>query len=67
MTEARDNRRVLHGTCGRHGGPRGFTNLVVTRERGVVVFDPHVDGSCLVSIDDAAARELHQALGLWLG
>lgn len=66
MTERDPNRAVLHGTCRRHGGPAGFTNLVVTRGPGVVVFDPHVDGSCVVAIDDAAARELHQALGQWL-
>lgn len=60
------NRRVLHGTCRRHGGAVGFTNLVVTKERAAVVFDPHLDGSCVVSIDENAARELHQALGQWL-
>lgn len=66
MTEQRANRRVIHGTCRLHGGPVGFTNLVVTKQAALVVFDPHVDGSCVISIDEAAARQLYEALREWL-
>lgn len=43
----------------------GYTNLVVRKRDGHVELDPHVDGSCVVSLDSAGA--LHEALGEWLG
>lgn len=66
MTPAEGNRRVLHGTCRRCREAAGFANLLVTKEPGGVVFDPHVTGACVICLDQAAARELHQALGEWL-
>ena len=65
MTD-RLNRRVLAATCRVHSGCAGFTNLVVTRESGRIVFDPHVDGSCVVSVDEAVARQLRDTLKEWL-
>lgn len=47
----RRNRRVLAATCQVHRGAAGFTNLVVTRDSGRIVFAPHVDGSCVISVD----------------
>nr|HEU0088560.1 hypothetical protein [Pseudonocardiaceae bacterium] len=61
------NRRMIPATCQVHGGAAGFTNLVVTREAGRIVFDPHVDRSCVISVDEEAARLLYEALGQWLG
>jgi hypothetical protein len=61
------NRRVLHVSCSVHGGPRGFTNLVVTKREGLIELDPHVTGECVIILDEAAATELFDALGEWLG
>ena len=43
------NRRVIHATCSRHGGPLGFTNLVVSKRDGQIELDPHADGSCVLT------------------
>jgi hypothetical protein len=61
------NRRVIHATCTVHGGGIGWTNLVVSKRDGQVELDPHVDGSCVLTLDEDAARALHEALGAWLG
>ncbi|MCA1709637.1 MAG: hypothetical protein LC808_42720 [Actinobacteria bacterium] len=61
------NRRVIHVHCKVHGGPRGFTNLVCTKRNGDVELDPHVTGSCVIVLDEAAATALFDALGEWLG
>jgi hypothetical protein len=60
------NRRVLHASCSVHGGPRGFTNLVLTKREGLIELDPHVTGECVIILDEAAATELFDALGEWL-
>jgi hypothetical protein len=65
--ESRLNRRVIHATCSTHGGGTGFTNLVVTKRDGRIELDPHVTGQCLLTLDEDAARVLHEALGQWLG
>jgi hypothetical protein len=62
----RHNRRVIHTTCTKHGGAAGFTNLVVTRHDGGIELDPHVTGSCVIVLDEAAASALFDALGKWL-
>ena len=61
------NRRVIHATCSRHGGPLGFTNLVVSKRDGRIELDPHADGSCVLTLDEDAATQLRDALGEWLG
>lgn len=63
----RRDRRTIPATCGTHGGPRGFTNLLVTRADGGIVLDPHVAGVCVIVLDEAAATALFDALGEWLG
>ncbi|MBV9162243.1 MAG: hypothetical protein JO309_00080 [Pseudonocardiales bacterium] len=63
----RENRRAIPVGCGTHGGPRGFTNLVVERKpNGEIVLDPHVTGMCVIIFDEAAARALFDVLGTWL-
>jgi len=63
---ARD-RRLIPATCQLHRGSIGFTNLVITRKpTGEIVFDPHVDQSCVLCLDKAAAGLLHETLGEWL-
>lgn len=66
---ARLPRRLVPATCQRHGGGIGFTNLLLTWDpvAELVVMDPHVDQSCVLSLDRASASMVHQALGEWLG
>jgi hypothetical protein len=61
------NRKVIHATCTVHGGARGFTNLAVSKRGGAIELDPHVTGQCLLTLDEDAARVLHETLGEWLG
>lgn len=63
---ARSNRLVLHVTCQVHEGSEGFTNLVVTRNNNTVALNPHVDNSCILTLDEVAANLLHDTLGEWL-
>ncbi|MDQ3761779.1 MAG: hypothetical protein M3460_08785 [Actinomycetota bacterium] len=60
-------RRVIPATCALHRGPAGFTNLVVSKRNGQVELDPHADGSCKLTLDKAAATQLFNTLGEWLG
>jgi hypothetical protein len=62
-----ENRRAIPVSCGVHGGPRGFTNLVVERKpNGDIVLDPHVTGECVIIFDETAATALFTVLGTWL-
>jgi hypothetical protein len=61
------NRRAIPATCAQHGGPRGYTNLVVSKHDGDIELDPHVDGCCLITLDETGARVLSEALVEWLG
>lgn len=60
------NRLLLHVTCQCHEGPAGFTNLVVTRDDDSIVLNPHVDNSCVLTLDEVSANALHDTLGDWL-
>ena len=62
-------RRLITATCRRHGGGIGFTNLVLTWDpvANLLVMDPHVDQSCVLSLDRTSASLVHhQTLGQWL-
>lgn len=61
------NRRTIPATCRTHGGPRGFCNLRVTKVDGEIVLDPHIADMCVIALDEAAANQLLDALGEWLG
>ena len=60
-------RQVIHATCTRHGGARGFANLVVAKSDGGIVLDSHVTGACVLVLDEAAATELRDQLMEWRG
>jgi hypothetical protein len=60
-------RKTISATCELHRGPIGFTNLVVSKRDGTIVLDPHVDGSCVISLDQDGATELCDTLIEWLG
>lgn len=64
----RDRRRVvISASCSMHGVARGFTNLVVRVVDGQIELDPHVDGSCKLTLDEDAGGVLRDALTEWLG
>jgi hypothetical protein len=60
------NRRVITTSCRAHGAA-GFTNLLVTKEDGVIVLNPHVANCCVLRLDERAATALQEVLGEWLG
>jgi hypothetical protein len=55
-----------HDHCRAHGAV-GFTNLLVTREDGAIVLNPHLANCCVLRLDAQAAIALHSVLGEWLG
>ena len=59
-------RRVLMTTCQAHGAA-GFTNLLVTKEGGYIVLNPHLGNCCLLRLDEQIATTLYHLLGEWLG
>lgn len=65
-TRRNANRLLLHVTCQCHEGAPGFTNLVVTRNNNTIMLNPHVDNSCVLTLDEVAAEILHNTLGEWL-
>jgi hypothetical protein len=67
LRASRANRRAIGITRAPHKGPRGFTNLLVEKQGGEIVFDTHVTGACVMIFDEDAARVLFNLLGQWLG
>jgi hypothetical protein len=59
-------RRVIMTTCQKHG-VAGFTNLLLTKEDGVIVLNPHLANCCVLRLDEQAATAVHHILGEWLG
>jgi hypothetical protein len=47
-------------------GPVGYTNLMVSTSNATIVFDPHVAGCCVITLDQAGAGALRDALTEWL-
>ncbi|MGH3780720.1 MAG: hypothetical protein ACRDRO_08865 [Pseudonocardiaceae bacterium] len=47
--------------------PAGFTNLLVTKEDGYIVLNPHVGNCCVLRLDEQAATALLSILEEWLG
>ncbi|MGH3669862.1 MAG: hypothetical protein ACRDSH_04405, partial [Pseudonocardiaceae bacterium] len=60
-------RKVIHASCWVHQGAVGFTNLVVSHRDGEIELNPHVDGSCRLTLDEDEACALRDALTEWLG
>ncbi|MGH3721495.1 MAG: hypothetical protein ACRDRI_22135 [Pseudonocardiaceae bacterium] len=50
-----------------HRGPVGFCNLQLTKVNGTIVFDPHVAGCCVITLDEAQAKAVRNTLTEWLG
>lgn len=64
---ARMNRRRVIRTTRQSHGAAGFTNLLVTKEDGVIVLNPHAANCCVLRLEEQAATALHSILGEWLG
>lgn len=64
---SRGNRKVIHASCLVHQGSAGFTNLVVSQRGSEIELDPHVDGSCKLTLCEDEARVLRDVLTEWLG
>ncbi|MGH3772393.1 MAG: hypothetical protein ACRDRW_13535 [Pseudonocardiaceae bacterium] len=63
----RDNRKAIPVTCAVHRGPRNFANLVVEKQGGEIILDPHVTGECVIILDEDGATALFEVLRRWLG
>jgi tRNA G10 N-methylase Trm11 len=62
-----ERRKVVQASCSVHQVARGFTNLAVSKRNGEIMLDPHVDGSCLLTLAEDAACVLRDALTELLG
>jgi hypothetical protein len=40
---------------------------MVSMQDGSIVFDPHVTGECVISLDEDGAKTLRDLLTQWLG
>jgi hypothetical protein len=61
------SRKVIHATCTRHGGSRGFTNVVMSKIGGTITLDPHATGACVIELDEVEATAMWDQLTEWLG
>lgn len=57
---------TIPATCTRHGAAH-FCNLRLTKTAGTITLDPHVDGGCVVTLDEAEATKLVTIFASWLG
>jgi hypothetical protein len=57
------HRRVIMTTCHAHGAT-GFTNLLVTKEKGVIVLNLHVANCCVLQLDEQAATACTRSSGI---
>jgi hypothetical protein len=60
-------RKAIPATCALHRGPIGFANLMVSKQGDSVVFDPHVTGECVITLQEQSAKTLRDILTEWLG
>ncbi|MGH3889447.1 MAG: hypothetical protein ACRDSZ_23285 [Pseudonocardiaceae bacterium] len=58
---------TLASTCRTHSTAKGFCNLRMTKLGDTIVLDPHVDGSCVIWLDEDEARAVRDKLTEWLG
>lgn len=59
-------RKVIRATCTKHGGSKGFTNVVMRKRGGGIELDPHVTGSCVITFDEDAASAVRDTITEWL-
>jgi hypothetical protein len=66
VSALRRHRRVVMTTCQAHAAA-GFTNLLLTKEDGIIVLNPHIANCCVLRLDEQAATALLGILAEWLG
>jgi hypothetical protein len=59
-------RTAIPATCQLDGGPVNPTTLLVSKRDGTIVLDPHVAGSCVITLDEESATKLRDMLTDWL-
>jgi hypothetical protein len=60
------SRKEIPATCRLEGGPVEFSHLTVSKYDGIIVFDPHVPGACVMAVDEEGATKLRDMLTAWL-
>lgn len=58
--------KTIPATCQLHGGPVNPTTLLVSKRDGTIVLDPHVAGSCVITLEEESATKLRDMLTDWL-
>jgi hypothetical protein len=66
-TKPTRTRRVIHASCSLHGGPAGFTNVVMRKRGGQIELDPHATGACVLRLDGDATTAVRDTITEWLG
>lgn len=59
-------RKEIPATCRLVQVPVEFADLTVSKYNGVIVFDPHVPGACVMAVDEEGATKLRDMLTAWL-
>lgn len=59
------HRRLIMVRCQTHG-VASVTNLLMTKEDGVIVLNPQVANCCVLRLDEQAATAVQHVLGEWL-
>jgi hypothetical protein len=60
-------RKAIPATCQLNRGPVEYATLMASKHEGTIVLDPHVTGSCVISLDEQEATTLRDLLTEWLG
>jgi hypothetical protein len=61
------NRKVIDASCSVHHGAQGFASVVVRQRGGLIELDCHLDGFCVLTLDEDAATQVRDVLIEWLG
>lgn len=57
---------TIPATCTQHGSAH-FCNLRLAKRASTITLDPHVDGGCVLTLDEAEATNLTTIFASWLG
>jgi hypothetical protein len=58
--------RTIPAACQVDGDRRGSCNLRMSKARDEITLDPHVTGSCVISLDESGALKMRNTLTEWL-
>jgi hypothetical protein len=60
------HRKEIPAECRLDQGPVELANLTVSKYDGIIAFDPHVPGACVMAVDEEGATKLRDMLTAWL-